>query len=250
MSLDVQKLLPVDIDGQKVWIARNWSDSDEFADAKTVRVAFRTLQSMKREHWLNRFAALATARSGERSPGGKMCHAEVIFPVSNGKYVKASVIKKSFDGLDEKGKPKFKPGHVHLELTSPSEWKKKYVFIQMSAPRHHIKKMMNFFLINNKQPFNHRGYLANLVIPGGIGVKQYSERLSKVPRAYFCTEFIVTGIQCLASADDREVKDDHWKKAIFSINPATSNPNMLYRVLKGSSGVFDDVALGRIIELV
>lgn len=251
MSLDVEKLIPVDFDEQQKWISKNWSDRDDFTDAKSVRVAFRTISSARHDHWLNRLAASVTSKQGERSPAGKMCHAELLIPVSNGRYVKASVIKKSYAGTDAKGNVLFKKGCVHLKMSDPREWQKKYVFLQLSSPRAHIKKMMQFFLLNNGQPFNHRGYLANLVVPGGIGVKQWDHKLMRVPRSYFCTELLVTGLQCLSDADKgRSCKQDHWKNQVFTINPATSNPNLLYRILKSSGGVFDDLPIGKGLELL
>lgn len=204
MSLNVENLVPVDFEGQEKWVTKNWTDRDDFCDAKVIRVAFRTIGSVKKDHWVNRLAAKLTSKHGEKSPAGKMCHAEIIFATSNNKYVKASVIKKSYAGTDAKGNVIMKPGCVHLKFTNPREWHKKYIFVQLSAPRSHIKKMMHFFLLNNSQPFNNRGYLANLIIPGGIGVKQWSERLMKVPRSFFCTEFIVCGLQCLASSSQIE----------------------------------------------
>jgi hypothetical protein len=249
MSLQYEKLIPVNLVEQQRWIRSNWDESGGFKDATSVMVAFRTIGSMKKEHWMNRYAAKLTAKHGEKSPHGKMCHAELIFAVSNGKYVKASVIKKTYGGVDAKGKVIYKPGCVHLKLTDPREWASKYVFVQLSANREHMKKMLHFLVLNDGQPFNNPGTWANLVLPGGIGVRRFSEKLMTTPRSFFCTEFICTALQCLATTDTKTHSRNHWKRVIQTLNPATTNPNLLFRILKSAHGVYDDMALGKELEI-
>jgi len=242
------KVIPVAIDTTR-WISENFDD-EQFPNCNTLYVAFRTIGSMKREHWLNRFAADITKRKGAEFPAGRMSHAEIIIPISEGKYVKASVIKKSYDGLDDKGQIKWKKGCVHCKLTQPSEWKQKYVFLTIHASREQIKKALKFYMVNNGQEFNHIGYYANLVVPGGIGVRKYEESLLKNARPYFCTEFVVTGLQALASTESPEsFEEGEWQHGINQMNPATSNPNSLYDVLSASKNVYGTNPLGKTLDV-
>jgi hypothetical protein len=243
-----EKIIPVAVDTSR-WIADNFDEGD-FPNSNTVYVAFRTVGSMKREHWLNRMAADMTKKKGAQFPSGRMCHAEIIIPISESRYVKASVIKKSYDGVDDKGKIKWKKGCVHCKLTTPSEWKNKYVFVTLHATREMIKKALRFYLANNGQDFNHVGYYANLIVPGGIGVHAFDETLMKNPRSFFCTEFIVTGLQALASVDDSDEHDENdWQTQVKSMNPATSNPNDLFDRLNGSKNVYGTSPLGKVINV-
>lgn len=244
-----EKFVPPNIN-QTLWLEKHFDQSEQFPDARVVRVAFRTIGSKKREHWLNKYAAYLTKKPGEKFPRGCMCHAEMIVALRENVYVKASVIKKSYAGTDDKGKIIWKPGAVHVKLTSPQEWASKYIFVNLQAKRKHIQKMMHFLLNHNGQKFNHNGYYLNLVMPGGYGVKQYTDELLNTPRRFFCTEFISCALQALASADKKQFSDNHWKTRVWHINPAKSNPNLLYRVLKDSDGVFDDLPLGDEISVV
>jgi hypothetical protein len=242
------KIIPVAIDTTR-WIKENFDD-DEFPNSTTLYVAFRTIGSMKREHWMNRLAADITKRRGSVFPAGRMCHAEIILPISEGKFVKASVIKKSYDGTDENGKIKWKKGCVHCKVTQPSEWKQKYVFLTIHASRKEIKKALEFYMLNNGQDFNHIGYYANLVVPGGIGVRKFEKSLLKKTRAYFCTEFVITGLQALASVKEpEEYESGEWQHSINQMNPATSNPNSLYDALSSAKNVYSTNPLGKSLDV-
>lgn len=229
-------------------------DDSTFHDSNVVRVAFRTLGSRKHEHYLNKWAAKLTRVRGEKFPAGAMTHTEMIIALRPGVYLKASVIKKSYDGKDEKGNIKWKKGCVHLKKTDPREWQDQYVFTTLHSDRRDIKRMTEFLVQQNGQDFNHKAYYANLVVPGGLGVRRYHEELMNKAQPFFCTQFIICGLQCLAEADrDPRVRsltpENSWRRNIWSINCATSNPNMLYRVLKQSVGVFDDSPLGGAISI-
>ncbi len=229
-------------------------EDGKFNDSTVVRVAFRTLGSRKHEHYLNKWAAKLTRQRGEKFPAGAMTHSEMIIALRPGVYLKASVIKKSYDGKDENGEIKWKKGCVHLKRTDPREWQDRYVFLTLHAHRRDIKRMTEFLVQQNGQDFHHRAYYANLLLPGGLGVKQYKEALMHQAQPFFCTQFIVCGLQCLAQEQDEDTytrtPDNSWRRRIWSVNCATSNPNMLYRVLKDSSGTFDDSPLGGAISIV
>ena len=245
MSMEKGNVIPVATNINK-FLENNWNPSTDFPGSRTVLVAFRTIGSYKHEYVWNRRAANFTSKPDDVFPAGRMCHAEMLLPLGEDRYVKCSVIKKNFNGKDAKGNIKWKSMGVHCKITSPSEWKNKYVFMTLTCKRSHILKALKFFLVNNGQKFNFAGYYAALIIPGGIGVKQFDERLMKKPRSYFCTELIVTGIQCLASADTTEQPEGHWKKTIWTLNPATSHPNGLHRLLtEHDSQAFPTTPLGK-----
>jgi len=230
------------------WMAAHFDTAWDTSESRVIRVAFRTIGSKKVDFWKNRWAASLTSRRGDVFPFGRMCHAELILPTSPGKYVKCSVIKKYWAGKDDAGRDIFKPGSVHCVETKPTEWRSKYVFLTMDAPRSDIARGVRFCVRNNGMPFNKAGYFANLVVPGGIGVRRFYPELMNTRRAYFCTEFICTALQAMVYEDiqtGRSYLPRHWRNAVRSLNPATSNPNMLYAKLKESIGVYDDTALGR-----
>jgi hypothetical protein len=233
-------------------------DDSNFKDSNVVRVAFRTLGSRKHEHYLNTWAAKLTRHRGEKFPAGAMTHSEMIVALRPGVYLKASVIKKSYNGKDENGEIIWKKGCVHLKKTDPREWQDRYVFLTLHAHRRDIKRMTEFLIQQNGQDFHHHAYYANLLLPGGLGVKQYSVDLMNKSKPFFCTQFIVCGLQCLAGDQEEtertrereRVVENSWRRNIWNVNCATSNPNMLYRVLKGSAGTYDDAPLGGTISIV
>jgi NADH:ubiquinone oxidoreductase subunit len=90
----------------------------EFPDSHVVRVAFRTLGSRKHEHWLNKYAANLTRLPNEKKPAGSLTHAELIFAVRPGVYVKSSVIKKKWVGKDDKGNDIYQVRTVQQKLLS------------------------------------------------------------------------------------------------------------------------------------
>jgi hypothetical protein len=253
MSLAVKKrqdntiyVAPTDVDD---WLKKEFDDSDGFNDSLTVRTAFRTIGSKKTEHIINRMAAIGTAHHDDIFPGGRMCHVEVIACVRADKYVKISVIKKSYNGQDEKGNIIWKKGCVHCKFTTPSEWKSKYVFLKLHAQRSEIKKMLQFCLKQNGAPFNHAAYYACMILPSGLGPKFWTPALNLKPVSMFCSQFIVLSLQALAAASDKKYDDEHWRERIKELNAATSSPNSVYRLLVKSTGVFGDSALGRAIEV-
>ena len=144
----------------------------------------------------------------------------------------------------------FKPGCVHLRPTDPREWQNKYVFVNLHSERFEIKKMVQFLVQQNAQPFNSRAYYACLTVPGGLGVKQYDEKLLYECHPYFCTQFLVLALQCLSSASNQDYRQGSWRENVWKVNAATSNPNLLYRILKKSGGVYDDVALGSSLSIL
>jgi hypothetical protein len=224
-------------------------DAGDFTGCTSVLLAFRVVGSKAKEHPINFGAALATRTRADVFPGGKMCHAELILPVSEGVYCKNSVAKKVYNGQDAAGKDQYKPGCVYCKLTHPSEWKSKYVFLSFETKRKHILKALRFCILNNGMGFNQRGFNANLFIPGGLGVRRWHDGLMTTRREYFCTEFIVTALLAMLSEDRREQHPAHWKNVILTMNPATSNPNSLYRVMKLAVGVFDKVPLGKMLAV-
>jgi hypothetical protein len=241
-SSDESRLLPTEVD-VNAWCDKHL-DSAPFDDCNTVRLAFRVAGTEK-EHYINKWAAWLTRSRRDRFPAGRMCHAELILPVSSGKYVKCSVTKLVWDGTDENGKDKFKPGCVHCKVTSPSEWKTKYVFLCWNTKRRHIVKAIRFCMLNNGMPFNQLGFNANLLVPGGIGVHSWNEDLMTSRRRYFCTEFITTALLAMVSDDDLGERQPYeWQSVVREMNPATSSPNSLYRKLHGAGGVTDAVPLG------
>jgi hypothetical protein len=174
-----------------------FDDSPTFTDSTVIRVAFRTLGSRKHEHYLNTYAAKLTRARGEKFPAGSMTHTELIVTLRPNVYLKASVIKKSFNGKDENGNILWKKGCVHLKKTDPREWQNQYVFLTLHADRRDIKRMTEFLVQQNGQDFNHKAYYANLLVPGGPGVRYYSDDLMHKAKPFFCTQFIVCGLQCL-----------------------------------------------------
>jgi len=225
----------------KGWLARRFDENEDFEDANSVMLAFRTVKSMEGEHWMNLWAARLTRRYGDVAPGGQMAHAELLFALDRNEYVKASVIKKSYGGKKPDGSIIWKPGGVHFAKTSKSEWATKYVFVKFHARRSSIKKMVDFLSENDSMPFNFSGYVANLWLPGGWGLRRWREGI--VPRKYFCTELLVAALQCLSHYEGSHREYLHWTNQIWRINAATSNPNLLYRKLKQSGAVFDTVPL-------
>lgn len=242
-----EKVISVTVDPDE-WIKKNWDNSPEFPGAQQVLVAFRCTGSEEHEYWLNRWAANMTAKKGEKF---KMCHAEILFAVSEGIYVKCSVIKKSFVSKDPITEViTWKQGCVHCTLTGPSEWRNKYVFMSMHVRRSHILKTLRFGLRYNGQPFNLIGYYACLVVPGGIGARPYDDKKTTLPRPLFCTEYLTLLLQCAASADSRTYPEEHWKSKIWTVNPATSHPNMLYALLNApGSQAYGDTPLGRGLDV-
>jgi hypothetical protein len=239
------------LDGEHVeqWMAKNFDPSWLDEPSLRVRVAFRTVAGAN-ELGKNKHAAWLTSRKNENFPAGFMCHAELILPVSPDRFVKCSVIKKYYVGKDDRGRPIFKPGCVHCVESTRSEWKSKYVILTMTAKRTEIEKGLRFCLMNNGMPFNTVGYYANLLIPGGIGVHGYEPSLLTVRRKFFCTEFITAALQVMVSDSMTHLSaSQSWQAVVWRMNPATSNPNMLYRLLKKSNGVYDDVDLGKTVSL-
>jgi len=242
------------------WMNENYT-STPFDNCNEIRLAFRTVGSKKHDHYLNRWAAALTRHRGEHYPWGQMCHVELIIRIKPEltpdarktmtreavagyearKFVKCSVTKKVWVGTDKvTGKEKYAPGSVHCKYTSKEEWKNKYVFLSIFAEQRAIAKALRFCMLNNGMPFNVAGYYANLFVPGGIGVRRFGEHLLKQRRRYFCTEFITTALQAIANTGRQEPEHNHWKTVVATINPATSNPNMMYRLMKGAAGVTDD----------
>ena len=156
--------------------------------------------------------------------------------------------KKVYAG-QENGKDVYKPGCVHCKLTHPSEWKSKYVFLSFEAKRKHIAKALRFCILNNGMPFNKMGFNANLFVPGGWGVRRWDESLMTQRREYFCSEFIVTALLAMLSEDRKEQHPHHWKNVVLSMNPATSNPNSLYRQMKMAIAVYDKIPLGKVLDV-
>jgi len=264
------------------WMEENY-DGKGLGESQHIRIAFRTVGSSKTDHCLNVRAAWLTRLRGEVFPYGEMCHVELILQVkpdltpearkelssSQGrdavaayearKYVTCSVTKKVWDGKDPKNPKRdlYKPGCVHCKFTHPDDWKNKYVFLQANSSRKSVERALRFALLNNGMPFNHVGYYANLLVPGGIGARRFSEDLMRKRRRYFCSEFIVVALQAMALEDlpsrsqhpIHQPRKEHWKHIIVQVNPATSNPNMLYRRLRGADGVSDDLPLGKVVNV-
>jgi hypothetical protein len=231
-----------------VWFKEH-VDPGDFEGSSTVLLAFRVAGSQQKEHIINYGAALATRKRGDIFPGGRMCHAEMILTVAPGVYSKNSVTKKVWAGTDANKKDIYKPGCVHSKLTQPSEWKNKYVFLTFEAKRKYILKALRFCILNNGMPFNSRGFNANLIVPGGLGVRRWEESLMKTRRKYFCSEFIVTALLAMFSEDKKEYPPTHHVSVARSMNPAQSTPNACYRELKGALGVFDSLPLGRMLDV-
>jgi hypothetical protein len=161
-----------------------FDDNPNFLDNYVIRVAFRTLGSRKHEHYLNTYAAKLTRHRGEKFPAGAMTHTELIVTLRPGVYLKASVIKKSYNGKDENGNILWKKGCVHLKKTDPREWQNQYVFLTLNADRRDIKRMTEFLVQQNGQDFNHAAYYANLLLPGGLSVKYFTPDLMNKAQFY------------------------------------------------------------------
>ena len=250
MSFNVKKdqqihVAPIDVDE---WMRRNFDDGDGFTDALTVRVAFRTIGSRKQEHVVNKLAAMVTARQSDIFPGGRLCHCEIIIPVRDSKYFKASVIKKSYAGKDDKGAIKWKAGGVHCKWTTSHDWAQKYVFLKLHAQRPDIKRMLEWALRQDSAPFSHISYYSCVIVPGGIGPRCWDPALEKRKVPMFCTQFCTLLLQLLAR-EDGSYDDNHWRRRIHEMNAATSSPNSVYRLLVNSTGVYGDSALGAVIAV-
>ena len=240
--------VPLGVDPDK-WM-EDHVDPEDFPGSSSVLLAFRVAGTREKEHPINFWAAMFTRKRCDVFPAGRMCHAELILPVSEGVYCKNSVTKKVYNGPDANGKDTYKPGCVHCKLTHPSEWKSKYVFLSFEVKRKHILKALRFCIFNTGMGFNSTGFNANLVVPGGMGVRRWEERLMQEQREYFCSEFIVTALMALLSEDTkRDNPPQHWKSRVLSMNPAVTSPNSLYRELKGALGVYDKVPLGRMLDV-
>jgi len=234
------------------WIDKN-VDKGTFPGSTTVKLAFRIAGSKEHEHIVNYLAAMATSSPLDVFPGGRLCHAELIAPLrrdwerEENVYFKNSVTKMTCTGKDEKGNVRYKPGCVHCKYTHPSEWKSKYAFIEFELPRECIIKGLRFCILNDGMPFNSAGFNANLVIPGGRGVREWDESLMHIRRPYFCSEFIVTALLAMFSLlpSGDSYLPTHFVSVIRATNPATSNPNKLYRRLKKADRVFDSIPLGK-----
>jgi hypothetical protein len=227
---------------------------NEFNDCHTVRIAFRTLGSRKHEHFLNKHCANLTRVPGEKRPAGALTHAEIILPVRPGVYVKGSVIKKRWSHKDESGNDVYVKMGSFLKRTDPAEWARKYVFLTIHASRDSIFKCMKFLVTQNDGQFNDAGYYANLLLPGGIGTRQFRNELLTYRTKWFCTELLVCALQCLSMYDkpSQRIEDDedHWRQKIWTQNAAKSSPNSLYRVLKASKGVVDDIPIGSQLQIL
>lgn len=226
----------------------------EFNDCHTVRVAFRTLGSRKNEHWLNTYAARLTRLPGEKKPAGSLTHAELILPVRPGVYVKASVIKKRWSHKNEKGEDVYVEMGAFLKRTDPAEWKRKYIFVNLHVSREAIFKTLKFLATQNDAKFNHRGYYLALPLPGGYGVRQFRNELLNHRTEWYCTQLLVCALQCLSMYDkpSQRIEDEaeHWRQVVWQQNAAKSSPNSLFRVLKCSKGVTDDIALGAELQIL
>ena len=230
-------------------LLKAFDHSDDFPDACIMFAAFRTIGSRKNEHWLNKYAARMTRRPGDVSPGGRMCHVEVILAVRPGVYVKTSVIKKSWVGKREDGSDIWKPGGVHLKRTDPAEWQSKYVFLKFACDRASIHKMFKFLVVQSGHAFNPYSYYAALT-PYGWGVNRWTPEMmsERDDTAWFCSEFLTAALQCAATGGShkppRGGNPDGWRYAVWRIRASTSNPNMLYRLLSRCQDVYSDGALG------
>lgn len=235
--------IPVGIDVD-AWIEKNVMLSD-FHESTTALLAFRICSPT--DHWINRLAALLTSQPGEKPPGGRMCHVELLLPISEGSFVKCSVTKKVYD----KKTGEFRPGCVHCVIMHPNEFSTKYTILSLQdLDRSEIVRGIRFCMLNNGMPFNLAGFYANLTLPGGIGVRRWDESLMTKRRTYFCSEFIVTALQAMISGENKSrfYPALHWRTLIRSRNPAKSNPNSLYRLMKraanAGSGVVDRIPEG------
>jgi hypothetical protein len=245
------------VDLERIRLSSNIVDEfshADFNDCNTVRIAFRTLGSRKHEHYLNKYAARFTKLPGEKKPGGTMTHAELIFPIRPGVYVKSSVIKKRWSGKDDKGNDVYVEMGAFLTRTDPREWATKYHFLTLHASREAIFKTVKFLAVQNDAKFNHRGYYTALLPFGGHGVRKFSPELLTHRTSWYCTQLLVAALQCLSQHDkpSNRIEDnhEHWRESIWRVNAATSSPNSLYRVMRCSQGVNDDTPLGTTLSIV
>jgi hypothetical protein len=174
-----------------------------FANADQVLVAFRVLGSRKHEHWLNKVAVSLTARPGTKH--GRMCHVELMMQTEPGVWYRFGIVKKSYVGSDEAGKPIFEWGSVHGKMVDQSSWDSKYIFLSLSVSRARQKTAFDFLTSQIGNRFNYWGYLLNLILPGGIGVGEYHPAMAAEPNEWYCSQLVGCALQ--AMGDESNLAD-------------------------------------------
>ena len=177
--------------------------SAPFTNCDQVLVAFRVLGSRKHEHWLNKVAVGLTARRGTKH--GRMCHVELMMQTEPGLWYRFGIIKKSYVGSDEKGKPMFEWGTVHGKPVDQSSWDSKYIFLSLSVKRARQKEAFDFLQSQLQNKFNYYGYLFNIIMPGGIGAGEYHPRLHGQGAQWYCSQIVGCALQ--AMADEGKLAD-------------------------------------------
>lgn len=175
--------------------------TDDFPNSDQVLVAFRILGSRKHEHWLNKAAVYATADPFTKVPQN-FCHVEIMFQPYKGAWVRSSVVKKTWVGNDEKNKPIFEWGKVHMKYVDQNSWDSKYKFLSVSVSRKKQKKCYDFLVSQVDGPFNYWGYVLNILLPhGGIGAGKFHPGMNQDRSQWYCSQLVGAGLQAMSDDD-------------------------------------------------
>lgn len=208
-----------------------WDQSGAFSNSDEVRLGFRKVKSMNRDHYLNRWAAWVTSTredSSLGSPHGEMCHVELMVRPNEGTWLRHSIYMKQYD--QESGK--LVPATVHSKVVNSSAWDSKYDFLCLNIPRAAQTKGAVFLSNQIGTPFNFPAYYYN-ILGARFGTKHYNDTMLHDKRKWYCTEVITAALQAMASHPS--VKNQYvypaWARAVDGLECNTSNPNSLFRSL-------------------
>jgi hypothetical protein len=193
-----------------------WCMYDDFPDSCDVRIGFKTIDDENEtEHWMNRLSVNWTRQSDDISPGGTICHAEIMLHVREGEWRRWSIAKASrVKGRD--GRERWVPGTVHCKMADVMN--DDYTYIKFVMGRREQFNVFNFLMSQVGGGFNLTGYVLNFILPfGGVGTARHFEGIAMRRRRWFCTELITCALQAGDMAGFRRA------------NACRMSPNALYR---------------------
>lgn len=230
--------------GMMAWETRpTWAGSDE------IRLGFRCVSTVKRDHYLNRIAAAVTTTPTDLYRGGRygnMCHVELMLRPNKDVWLRHSIYMKQYDPETQT----LVPATVHSKVCDTYAWDSKYEFVTMHVPREAQTRGMQFLSTQVGVPFNFNAYYWN-TIGGDFGTHHFEPEMLHTPaQSWYCTEVISAALQAIAShpsveanaarrskAMDPRVAAPGWNTAVQGIVCNHSNPNSLYRALRPLNAV-------------
>lgn len=223
-----------------------WEEAPTWMGADEVRLGFRCLSTMKRDHILNYTAAALTTTPVDVYRGGRygnMCHCELMTRANEKTWLRSSIYLKQMD--PETGK--LVPASWHCKVTDSSAWDSKYEFVCLNVPRAAQTRGVKFLITQGGVPFNHKSYYYN-ILGADFGTRKFSPALlHEKADGWYCTEGITAALQAMASHPSVKrrsqwekrhgVTESHWSEVVNSLACNHTNPNSLYRALRPLRGV-------------